>query len=59
MSIRIGSKVRITRRNGQKANGKLVEVREGGRGAWFDVNVAAPRQPQDIVAVRACNLRPA
>lgn len=52
-----GTHVRLTRRNGERINGRIDEVRVGGRGAWFDVNIAEPRQPKEIVSARAAALR--
>lgn len=40
----------------QPRTGKVVEVREGATGTYYGVNVAAPRQPQDVKAFRATEL---
>lgn len=53
---KIGARVRFTRRNGTKAEGRITGTRKEANGLWIEINTAAPRQPQDITSVRPVNV---
>jgi hypothetical protein len=53
---KVGAKVTVTRRNGEKVNGKVVSVEDRRNGRWVTVNVAEPRKPAVHAVVRESQL---
>lgn len=52
----IGKRVAFTRRNGEKAVGKIVGTDDRANGRWVAVNTAAPRQNPKVTNVRVSQL---
>ncbi len=54
--MKIGTKVRVSRRNGETMLGKVTSERESGRGLW--VEVTPPRPEKGAKAQRPVWVRP-
>lgn len=50
--MKAGTTVKFTRRNGQKAVGRVVSKAKAANGLWVAVNTAELRQPAKITYVR-------
>jgi hypothetical protein len=53
---KVGSTVKWTRKNGEKATGRVTGVKDQPNGRWVVVNTAAPRKPVELSLVRESQL---
>lgn len=55
--MKIGTKVKFTRRNGQEATGRVYgPVWSAGKGDWIPVNTALPKQKALVTQLRPSQL---
>lgn len=53
---KVGATVKFTRKNGEKATGRVLGVEDRANGRWVRVNTAAPRKPIEETLVRESQL---